>query len=291
MARTNNSNYAFPAWMYVPAGIALLLVLGPLVGLIVKIPWSRAGHLLTEPSAMEALELSVTTACVSTVCCVVVGIPLSLMLTRTGRPRTNESGRIGTAGLASAFSGPIAFIVYAPLVLSPVVSGLALMFFWGRNGLFGKILAEADVTIAFTSWAVILAQVFVSMPFFVSTAVTALSAIPRRYEEIAATEGATRGEIIRKVLLPQAGPGLLTAGLLSFARALGEFGATITFAGNIEGTTRTIPLNIEIGLSSNDVDAALGSCIMLLALYLLVVGLMLLARFLGKVRKAGNSYA
>lgn len=277
--------------MYVPAGLALLLVVGPLVGLVVRIPWSRAGELLTEPSATQALELSVRTSCISTVCCVVVGIPLSLMLTRTGRSGSRGTRGSGAAGLGSAFSGPVAFIVYAPLVLSPVVSGLALMFFWGRNGLFGHLLAQGNVSVAFTSWAVILAQVFVSMPFFVSTAVTALSAIPRRYEEIAATEGATRGEIIRRVLLPQAGPGLVTAGLLSFARALGEFGATITFAGNIQGITRTIPLNIEIGLSSDDVDAALGSCIMLLALYLLVSGLLLLARFLGKVRKGENTYA
>lgn len=291
MARGSNSNYAFPAWLYVPAGIALLLVLGPLLGLVVKIPWSEAGSLLSEPSAVQALELSLTTSCISTVCCILAGIPLSLMLTRSGKARASGSGRAGSGGLASSFSGPMAFIVYAPLVLSPVVSGLALMFFWGRNGLLGKLLAEGNVTIAFTSWAVILAQVFVSMPFFVSTAVTALTAIPRRYEEIAATEGATRNEVARKVLLPQALPGLLTAGLLSFARALGEFGATITFAGNIEGTTRTIPLNIDIGLSSNDVDAALGSCIMLLALYVLVVGLLLMARFLSSLRKADTSHA
>ena len=270
MARGSNSNYAFPAWLYVPAGIALLLVLGPLLGLVVKIPWSEAGSLLSEPSAVQALELSLTTSCISTVCCILVGIPLSLMLTRSGKARASGSGRAGSGGLASAFSGPMAFIVYAPLVLSPVVSGLALMFFWGRNGLLGNLLAEGNVTIAFTSWAVILAQVFVSMPFFVSTAVTALTAIPRRYEEIAATEGATRNEVARKVLLPQALPGLLTAGLLSFARALGEFGATITFAGSLQGTTRTLPLAIYTAAES-DVDAAVAMSLLLVVVALVVI--------------------
>ncbi len=270
--------------MFVPAGIALLLVVGPLVGLIVKIPWDRAQELLTAPSAVSSLKLSLSTAIVATIVCVVVGLPLSLLLSQWARRHSERRGARGSS-LVPVLGGGIAFIVYAPLVLSPVVSGLALMFFWGRNGLLGKIMASGGLSVSFTSWAVVLAQVFVSLPFFVSTAVTALSSIPGRFEEIAATEGARRGEIVRKVLLPLAAPGLVTAAVLSFARALGEFGATITFAGNIDGITRTIPLNIELGLSSDDVDAALGSCIMLLALYIVVVALLVLARWLGNLRQ------
>ncbi|MCT1367342.1 ABC transporter permease [uncultured Kocuria sp.] len=284
MSRANSRNYAFPLWMFVPAAIAVLVVVGPLLGLVIKIPWHRAEELLSAPSAVAALKLSLGTAVTATVLCILVGLPLSLLLAQWARHRGESRGGRG-ATLIPVMGGGVAFVVYAPLVLSPVVSGLALMYFWGRNGLLGQFLASAGLSVSFTPWAVVLAQVFVSLPFFVSTAVTALSSIPRRFEEIAATEGARRGEIMRKVLLPIAAPGLITASLLSFARALGEFGATITFAGNIDGVTRTIPLNIELGLSSDDVDAALGSCIMLLALYIVVVALLVLARWLGGLRQ------
>ena len=275
--RGSPPNYSFPGWMLLPAGLALLLLIGPLAGLLGNIPWSRAGELLTAPSAVSSLKLSLLTASTSTLCCLLLGLPLSLLLTRMLR-QAERTGRTGRSTVLSLF-------VYAPLVLSPVVSGLAMLYFWGRNAVLGGLLDEVGLGVTFTPWAVVLVQIFVAMPFFTATAVTALSGIPERFEEIAATEGATRMEIIRRVLIPSAAPGLVTAMLLSFARALGEYGATITFAGNILGQTRTIPLNIDIALNSNDVPAALGSCIMLLALYLMLVGLIGAARMVHQRRR------
>ena len=144
------------------------------------------------------------------------------------------------------------------MILSPVVSGLGLLFFWGRKGMIGTYLYQAGISIPFTPNAVIIAQVFVALPFFVATAVTTLQAIPREYEEIALVEGAKPAEITFKVLLPLAAPGLATAFLLSFARALGEYGATVTFAGNVQGKTQTIPLAIDLAINSSDIPSALG---------------------------------
>ncbi|OIJ35397.1 molybdenum ABC transporter permease [Rothia kristinae] len=285
MPRSSSANYAFPVWLYLPAGIAFLLILGPLAALVGHIPWPRLGQLLAEPSARSALRLSLGTAATATGCCLVVGLPLSLLLARALGDDAARTGAGPGHRLARLGTGAIALVVYAPLVLSPVVSGLAMTYFWGRQGWLGRHLEPWGLGVDFTSWAVVLVQVFVALPFFVATTVTALRSVPRRFEEIAATEGATRGEVVRRVLIPHILPGLATAMLLSFARALGEYGATITFAGNIAGITRTIPLNIEIALNSNDVPAALGSCIMLLALYLMVVGFLGLAQALGGLRR------
>ena len=176
--------------------------------------------------------------------------------------------------------------LYTPVILSPVVSGLALTFFWGRRGLIGQWLNEVGVSIPFTPLAVVLTQIFVGLPFFVATAVTTLRTIPREFEELAYVEGATPWEITRKVLLPLSYPGLATAFLLAFARALGEYGATVTFAGNIAEKTRTIPLNIELMLSSNFMPEALGSSLMLISLYLIILGLALLLIALQRLRGA-----
>lgn len=132
----------------------------------------------------------------------------------------------------------------------------------------------------------IIAQVFVALPFFVATAVTTLQAIPREYEEIALVEGAKPAEITFKVLLPLATPGLATAFLLSFARALGEYGATVTFAGNVQGKTQTIPLAIDLAINSSDIPSALGSALILISLYLGIFGVLGLIRALKKLRES-----
>ena len=176
-------------------------------------------------------------------------------------------------------------IIYTPVILSPVVSGLGLLFFWGRKGLIGSYLYQAGISIPFTSNAVIIAQTFVALPFFVATAVTTLQAIPREYEEIALVEGAGPAEVTFKVLLPLAAPGLATAFLLSFARALGEYGATVTFAGNVQGKTQTIPLAIDLAINSSDLPSALGSALILISLYLGIFGVLGLARALKKLRE------
>ena len=147
--------------------------------------------------------------------------------------------------------------------------------------MIGTYLYQAGISIPFTPNAVIIAQVFVALPFFVATAVTTLQAIPREYEEIALVEGAKPAEITFKVLLP-----LVTAFLLSFARALGEYGATVTFAGNVQGKTQTIPLAIDLAINSSDIPSALGSALILISLYLGIFGVLGLIRALKKLRES-----
>lgn len=262
-----------PMIFTLPAVVGGILIIGPLCALGINIPWADVGVLMRDPHVWEATRLSVSTALISTLCCGLLGLPMSLVLSAVvARSRWQRAGSI------------LYGLLYTPIIMSPVVSGLALTFFWGRRGIIGEFLHDWGVNIPFTSVAVILAQIFVGLPFFVATAVTTLRAIPREYEELAVVEGATAGEVTRKVLLPLAAPGIATAFLLSFARALGEYGATVTFAGNIAGKTRTIPLNIELMLSSNLMDQALGSALMLISLYLLVVGIALLIRTLSTLR-------
>lgn len=266
---------AVPKYFVLPALLAFLVVLGPMLGLLVRMPWSQLPALLTEPGIVQAARLSVVTAGVSTLICSLLGAPTALVLTKV------------LARSRFAFlTFPLYCLIYAPVIFSPVVSGLALIYFWGRRGVLGAWLDGLGISVAFSPLAVILAQVFVALPFFVSTAVTTLRALPVSYEEIALVEGASPAEITRKVLLPLAAPGLLTAFLLSFARALGEYGATVTFAGNIAGATRTIPLNIELALSSNQMDTALGSALMLISLYILILGALGLATWLRRLKGA-----
>lgn len=266
---------AVPAYFALPALVGLLIVLGPFIGLIYNIPWSRLPELFTS-EVIGSARLSLATASASTLLCAVIGTPLALVLSKVlDRSRLRRLGGILYA------------VIYTPVILSPVVSGLALLFFWGRKGLVGESLYKAGMSIPFTSNAVIIAQVFVALPFFVATAVTTLQAIPEDYEQIAQVEGAKASEITFKVLLPLAAPGLATGFLLSFARALGEYGATVTFAGNVQGKTETIPLNIYLALASNDMPAALGSALMLISLYLCIFGVLGLMRVVKKLRALG----
>ena len=264
---------AVPRYFAVPALLGFLLILGPLVGLLYNIPWMRL-HDIIDKEVLDAARLSLTTASISTLICGLLGAPLALVLSKVlSRSRLKKFGRVLYA------------IIYTPVILSPVVSGLGLLFFWGRKGLIGSYLYQAGISIPFTSNAVIIAQTFVALPFFVATAVTTLQAIPREYEEIALVEGAGPAEVTFKVLLPLAAPGLATAFLLSFARALGEYGATVTFAGNVQGKTQTIPLAIDLAINSSDLPSALGSALILISLYLGIFGVLGLARTLKKLRE------
>lgn len=267
-----SENHILPGWLLIPATLAMLLIIGPIFALLLQIPWDRSWELLTAPESLETARLSIGTALFSTALCAIVGFPLALALHLYERSH-------------SRVTSVLTVLVYAPLVLSPVVSGLALTFLWGRRGLLGSWFDQVGLPIAFTTTAVVFAQVFVALPFFISTVTTALRGIPKQFEEIAATEGATRWEIMHKMIIPLAMPGIFTGMILGFARALGEYGATLTFAGNIAGVTRTIPLHIELGLSSNDMDKALGAVIMLLAVYVLIIGAIGALRLFSKVRK------
>ena len=260
-----------PVLFLVPASLGIFLIAGPLLGLFLNIPWSQLGS----PQVLGAANLSLSTAAASTLICGLLGAPLALVLSKVlNRSRLH---RFGSALYA---------IIYTPVILSPVVSGLGLLFFWGRKGMIGTYLYQAGISIPFTSNAVIIAQVFVALPFFVATAVTTLQAIPREYEEIALVEGAKPAEITFKVLLPLAAPGLATAFLLSFARALGDYGATVTFAGNVQGKTQTIPLAIDLAINSSDIPSALGSALILISLYLGIFGILGLIRALKKLRES-----
>jgi molybdate transport system permease protein len=211
---------------------------------------------LTEPGVLTALRLSLQTATIATLVCVVLGVPLAWLLARVQFP-----GRRLVRAL-----------VTVPLVLPPVVGGLALLLVFGRRGLVGSWLDETfGVTLAFTTTGVVLAEAFVAMPFLVIAVEGALRGADTRYEEAAATLGAGRWTTFRRVTLPLVAPGVAAGAVLCWARALGEFGATITFAGNRPGVTQTMPLAVYVELE-RDLDAAI-----VLSLILLVVSVAILA--------------
>ncbi|MCQ2001931.1 molybdate ABC transporter permease subunit [Arthrobacter zhaoxinii] len=248
-----------PGWLWIPAGLALLLCAGPVAALLLNVPWTSLPELLGTDSARTALGLSLATSAGSTLLCVLLGLPLAVLLSKLEGP------------WIQLMRG----ILLIPLVLSPVVSGIALLYFWGREGIAGKLLGAVGVDVGYSPAAVVIVQVFVSLPFFVVASLNSLSAVDRDLEMAAATSGAGPTAILRHITLPLALPGIVAGTLLAFARSLGEYGATITFAGSIEGSTRTLPLQIELSLNSNQPQAALGICLLLIALYLMVL---LLAR-------------
>jgi len=245
---------ALPRWVFVPAALGSLLFLAPLAGVLSRVDWANFLPLITSESARAALLLSLKTATASTVCCLVLGIPMALVLARSDFP--------GLRALRS--------IVLLPLVLPPVVGGLALLYALGRRGLFGAWLSDLGITIAFTTVAVVIAQTFVSLPFLVLSLEGSLRSAGRRYESVAATLGAGPGRVLLRVTLPLVAPGLVSGGVLAFARALGEFGATLTFAGSLQGVTRTLPLEIYLQRET-DPDAAAAMSLLLVVVAVVVV--------------------
>ncbi len=245
-----------PRWIYLPAGIGAVLVILPLVAMISRVDWPRFVELITSPSSLAALKLSLQTSTVSTALCLVFGVPMALVLARTRFP--------GQRLLRS--------LVLLPLVLPPVVGGIALLYTFGRRGLLGQSLEVLGLQIAFTTTAVVLAQTFVSLPFLVVALEGTLRTVGSRYEVVAATLGARPTTVLRRVTLPLVLPGLVSGAVLSFARALGEFGATLTFAGSLEGVTRTLPLEIYLQRET-DADTAVALSLVLVAVAIFVVGL------------------
>ena len=228
----------------------------PLAGLVIRAPWSTLPQRLTEPGILAALRLSLLTASLATLVCLLLGVPLAWLLARTTFP-----GRRLVRAL-----------VTVPLVLPPVVGGVALLLVFGRRGLVGEWLDTTfGFTLPFTTAGVVVAEAFVAMPFLVISVEGALRGADARYEEAAATLGATRWTAFRRVTLPLIAPGVAAGAVLCWARALGEFGATITFAGNFPGKTQTMPLAVYLALEQ-DLDAAI-----VLSLVLLVVSVVILA--------------
>jgi molybdate transport system permease protein len=228
----------------------------PLFGLLWRTPWSTLPQRLTEPGILAALRLSLLTASLATVVCLILGVPLAWLLARV-----EFTGRRFVRAL-----------VTVPLVLPPVVGGVALLLVFGRRGLVGGWLDSTfGITLPFTTAGVVVAEAFVAMPFLVISVEGALRGADARYEEAAATLGASRWTAFRRVTLPLIAPGVAAGAVLCWARALGEFGATITFAGTFPGRTQTMPLAVYLALEQ-DVDAAI-----VLSLLLLVVSVGILA--------------
>ncbi|MCX4472249.1 Molybdenum transport system permease protein ModB [Micromonospora sp. MW-13] len=245
-----------PVALLVPAGLGLIFLVLPLAGLLAHTPWATLPQRLAAPGVLTALRLSLLTATVATLVCVVLGVPLAWLLARVEFP-----GRRLVRAL-----------VTVPLVLPPVVGGVALLLVFGRRGLLGGWLdATFGITLPFTTAGVVLAEAFVAMPFLVIAVEGALRGADTRYEEAAATLGAGRWTAFTHVTLPLVAPGVAAGAVLCWARALGEFGATITFAGNFPGRTQTMPLAVYLALET-DLEAAI-----VLSLVLLTVSVAILA--------------
>ncbi|MBT0994529.1 ABC transporter permease [Cellulomonas sp. DKR-3] len=251
-----------PRLLWVPAALAAGLLVLPVVALVVRADWSTLPADVTSPAARQALALSLGTSVTATVACLVLGVPLALVLARaTG----------WAADLLRA-------LVTLPLVLPPTVGGIALLFLLGRRGLVGQQLdAWFGVTIPFTTAAVVIAQTFVAMPFLVLGLEGALRTAGTRYEAVAASLGAGRWTVLRRITLPLAAPGIVAGTVLCFARALGEFGATALFAGSTPGVTQTMPLAIYSAFNGAGVTQGAAVALSLL-LVVAAVAVLLVAR-------------
>ena len=245
---------ALPRWIYVPAAVGVLFVVLPLVAIVAKVDWPQFATLVTSESSRAALLLSLKTATASTLLCLLVGVPLALVLARND-------------GRAVQLLRPLLLL---PLVLPPVVGGIALLYAFGRLGLVGQYLDAAGIRIAFTTTAVVLAQTFVSLPFLVIALEGAARTSGSDYDVVAATLGARPTTVWWRVSLPLLAPGLVSGAVLAFARSLGEFGATLTFAGSREGVTRTLPLEIYLQREA-DADAAVALSVLLVVVAAVVV--------------------
>ena len=244
-----------PRWLWVPAAAGAAFLLLPLVALVARVDWAHFPELITSPAARDALWLSLRTSTASTLLCIVLGTPMAMVLARTSFPG----------------QGVLRSLVLLPLVLPPVVGGIALLYTFGRRGLLGHELDVLGLQVAFSTTAVVMAQTFVAMPFLVVSLEGALRTAGRRYDVVAASLGARPTTVFRRVTLPLVLPGLVSGAVLAFARSLGEFGATITFAGSLQGVTRTLPLEIY-QLRETDVDAAVALSLVLVVVAVLVIG-------------------
>ncbi|TDW60658.1 molybdate ABC transporter permease subunit [Kribbella pratensis] len=254
--RGRSTTGRLPLVLLLPALVGLAFLLVPLISLLVKAPWSTLPAKLHSADVWQALRLSLVCATSATALCLVLGVPLAWLLARGGLP-----GR-----------SLIRALVTVPLVLPPVVGGVALLLVLGRRGLVGQYLDSwFGISLPFTTAGVIVAEAFVAMPFLVISVEGALRAADPRYEEAAATLGAGRWTTFRRVTLPSIAPGIVAGTVLCWARALGEFGATITFAGNFPGRTTTMPLAVYLALET-DPDVAV-----VLSLVLLLVSVVVLA--------------
>jgi molybdate transport system permease protein len=248
------------------ATVTIAFLALPVVALLAKASWGTLWDDLSTPEARSALKLSLVCSLWATALSIVFGVPLAWVLARTNLPGRNL----------------VRALVILPMVLPPVVGGVALLLAFGRRGLVGGWLYDLDgIQLTFTTAGAVLAETFVSMPFLVITVEAALRSMDRRYEEAASTLGAGRWIVFRRVTLPMILPSLVAGAALTWARALGEFGATITFAGSIQGRTETLPLAVYLELEGHQ-DVAIALSLALLAISVVVL-VSLRGRWLGAV--------
>lgn len=257
-ASSQRSGARIPLALLLPAIVGIAFLVLPMVGLLIRAPWSELLVRLTEPEVGQALRLSLITATLATAASMIFGIPIAWVLARS-----NIRGR-----------SILRALVTVPLVLPPVVGGVALFLVLGRRGIIGAWLFDNfGFSLPFTTAAVVIAETFVAMPFLVISVEGALRAADARFEDAAATLGANGWSTFRRVTLPLVAPGVAAGAVLCWARALGEFGATITFAGNFPGTTQTMPLAVYLALQ-NDPEAAIVLSLVLLAVSLATLALL-----------------
>ena len=257
--RHRRGSAGIPIPVLVLACIAVAFFALPLVGLLWRAPWSNAWTYLTDSSATTALRLSLVCSLWATALSVVFGVPLAWVLARSTLP-----GR-----------GIVRALCTLSMVLPPVVGGVALFFALGRRGL----------RLPFTTAGVVVAQTFVAMPFLVITVEAALRQFDTRVEDASRTLGASRWYTFRRVTLPAIRPALVAGAVLSWARALGEFGATITFAGNFPGETQTLPLAVYLSLETNPEEAVVLALVLIAVSFAVLVGLR--DRWLGSGERPG----
>ncbi|MEY2403406.1 MAG: molybdate transport system ATP-binding protein [Acidimicrobiaceae bacterium] len=243
---------------FLPVAIAVVAVASfalPLAGLLWRAPWSSAWHQLSSRAALDALRLSLLTSVTATALAIVLGVPLAWV-----QARVEYRGK----RLVRA-------VTTLPMVLPPVVGGVALLFALGRRGIVGSELDRVGIHLPFTTAGAVVAETFVAMPFLVLTLEAAFRTTDRRLEDAARTLGAGRAEVFRRVTLPLVRPSLIAGSVLCWARALGEFGATITFAGNLPAKTQTLPLFVYLKFEGSETDAAIVLSLVLVVVSLLVV--------------------
>jgi molybdate transport system permease protein len=255
MSRRTRSHSTAPAWLWIPAAFGIAFLLLPIIGMISRIEPDTLSAVVQAPESRIAMGLSLLTSAVSAIVSVAIGFPLGYLLA------------------TKRFAGQrvVRTLILLPLVLPPVVSGLALLYTWGRSAPLGSALTEAGLGLAYTTAAVVVAQIFVSMPFMVMSVETAVAAQGSRFELAAAELGATPARVFFTVSLPLLRPGIITGAVLCFARSLGEFGATLTFAGSLEGVTRTMPLQIYLVRESDPQSAIALSLLLVLAALVIIV--------------------
>ena len=247
-----------PLALGVLATIGAAFFIVPLVGLVARAPWRDAVRLLVAPETVQALRLSLVCSLSATVIALVLGVPLAWIYARLEFPGRNLLRALTTL----------------PMVLPPVVGGIALLLAFGRRGLLGSWLdGTFGISLPFTTAGVIMAETFVAMPFLVLTVEAGLRSMDHRYEEAARTLGARRWTVLRRVTLPLIGPSLFAGAVLCWARALGEFGATITFAGNFPNVTQTMPLAVYQLLETSPESSFILSLVLLAVSLLVLVGL------------------